>query len=94
LPEESWAHGVLTTVETEFKYAGYLDQQNRQVARLRDSESRSIPLEFVYRDLPGLSREIQGKLSLVRPTTLGQAGRIQGVTPADIALLAVMLRKS
>jgi tRNA uridine 5-carboxymethylaminomethyl modification enzyme len=88
---EDLCHGVLTTLETEFKYAGYIAQQQRQVDRLRDAERRSIPVDFSYADIPGLSREVQEKLLRVRPETLGQAGRIPGVTPAAVAVLDVYL---
>ncbi|HYP12762.1 MAG TPA: tRNA uridine-5-carboxymethylaminomethyl(34) synthesis enzyme MnmG, partial [Bryobacteraceae bacterium] len=84
--------GVLTTVETETKYNGYIDQQQRQVSRLKDSDHRRIPAGFVYSAVPGLSREIREKLQQVQPTTLGQAGRIPGVTPAAVAVLDVYLR--
>lgn len=86
--------GVLTTVETELKYAGYISQQNRQVERLRDSVQRQIPADFSYTDIPGLSREVREKLARVKPNTLGQAGRIPGVTPAAIAVLDVYLSVS
>jgi tRNA uridine 5-carboxymethylaminomethyl modification enzyme len=82
---------VLTTVETEVKYEGYLVQQERQIRRLRDSERRSIPLGFGFAAVPGLSREIREKLERVRPVTLGQASRIPGVTPAAIGVLDVYL---
>jgi tRNA uridine 5-carboxymethylaminomethyl modification enzyme len=75
------------TAETEVKYAGYLEQQERQIQRLQDSEGRRIPVEFEYGDVPGLSREIRDKLERVRPETLGQAGRIPGVTPAAVAVI-------
>jgi tRNA uridine 5-carboxymethylaminomethyl modification enzyme len=88
---EDLAHGVLATVETELKYAGYLVQQRRQVARLEDAEGRLIPGEFVYSGIPGLSNEVRQKLERVRPETLGQAKRIPGVTPAAIAILDVYL---
>jgi tRNA uridine 5-carboxymethylaminomethyl modification enzyme len=88
---EDPVHGVLETLETELKYAGYIAQQDRQVARLKDSERRHIPLNFSFNDIPGLSTEVQQKLSRVRPSTLGQAGRIPGVTPAAIAVLDVYL---
>ncbi len=84
-------HGVLETVETELKYAGYITQQQRQVDRLRDSEGRCIPSEFSYTDVPGLSREVREKLDRVRPETLGEAGRIAGVTPAALSVLDVYL---
>lgn len=84
---ETAVSGVLTTVETEVKYSGYMQQQDRQVQRLKESEGRRIPGEFQYRGIPGLSREICDKLERVRPETLGQASRIPGVTPAAIAVL-------
>jgi tRNA uridine 5-carboxymethylaminomethyl modification enzyme len=86
--------GVLSTLETELKYSGYIAQQNRQVARLRDSGQRRIPGDFCYTDIPGLSREVSEKLARVKPDTLGQAGRIPGVTPAAVAVLDVYLTVS
>src|ERR1041385_421894 len=84
---EEPARGLLTTVETEVKYSGYIQQQERQIERLKDAERRPIPVEFQYQGIPGLSREIQDKLDRVRPVTLGQAARIPGVTPAAVAVL-------
>jgi tRNA uridine 5-carboxymethylaminomethyl modification enzyme len=84
-------HGVVTTIETEAKYAGYIAQQERQIDRLKDSERRQIPPEFEFSHIPGLSTEVKQKLDRVRPETLGQAGRIPGVTPAAIAVLDVYL---
>ena len=84
-------HGLLTTVETEAKYAGYICQQQRQIDRLRESEFRRIPTTFGFSDIPGLSTEAKQKLERVRPQTLGQAGRIPGITPAAIAVLDVYL---
>ena len=84
--------GVLTTVETEAKYAGYLLQQDRQVSALRESEGRLIPAGLQYDEIPGLSTEVRQRLARVRPGTLGQAGRIPGVTPAAVAVLDVFLR--
>ena len=69
-----------TTVETEVKYAGYIAQQERQIDRLRDSERRRIPDDFAFESVPGLSTEVQQKLGRVQPETLGQAGRIPGVS--------------
>ena len=83
--------GVLTTVETEIKYSGYISQQERQMRHLKDAERRAIPADFGFQGIPGLSREVQDKLSRIRPATLGQAGRIPGVTPAAIAILDVYL---
>jgi tRNA uridine 5-carboxymethylaminomethyl modification enzyme len=84
---EEPALGLMTTVETETKYSGYILQQERQMARLKQAEGRSIPVEFGFGAIPGLSREIRDKLERVRPETLGQAARIPGVTPAAIAVL-------
>jgi len=88
---EKPVHGVLATVETEAKYAGYIAQQERQIDRLKDSEQRRIPREFEFMQIPGLSTEVKQKLERVRPETLGQAGRIPGITPAAIAVLDVYL---
>lgn len=84
-------HALFTTVETELKYEGYLSQQERQVDRLKQSESRKIPTNFDFSAVPGLSNEVQAKLRRVQPETLGHAGRIPGVTPAAAAILDVYL---
>jgi tRNA uridine 5-carboxymethylaminomethyl modification enzyme len=82
---------VLTTVETETKYSGYIGQQERQMERLKAAERRPIPADFGFDGIPGLSREVRDKLNRVRPATLGQAARIPGVTPAAVAVLDVYL---
>jgi len=81
------AREVLLSVETEIKYDGYIAQQQRQAARLREAEGRRIPAGFSFDKIPGLSREIREKLARVRPVSLGQAARIPGVTPAAISVL-------
>jgi len=86
--------GLLTTLETEIKYAGYIGQQQRMLTRLKESERRSIPGTFQYSGIPGLSREVREKLQRVKPDTLAQASRIPGVTPAAIAVLDVYLSLS
>jgi tRNA uridine 5-carboxymethylaminomethyl modification enzyme len=91
LQGEEPAHGTLTTVETEIKYAGYIAQQERQIQHLKDAERRPIPECFQFKTIPGISREVGDKLERVRPATLGQAARIPGVTPAAIAILDVYL---
>jgi len=83
--------GVLMTVETEVKYAGYLDQQRRQIERLQTSDTRRIPASMEFSSIPGISREVGEKLERVRPVTLGQAARIPGVTPAAVAILDIHL---
>jgi tRNA uridine 5-carboxymethylaminomethyl modification enzyme len=82
---------VLTTVQIEIKYEGYLQQQDRQVERLHAGEAKVIMQGFDYSIVPGLSKEIQQKLDRVQPRTLGAAARIPGVTPAAIAILDVYL---
>ena len=86
--------GVLMTVETEIKYAGYIDQQRRQIERMAGSDTRPIPQDMVFERIPGISREVGERLSRVRPATLGQAARIPGVTPAAVAILDVYLTVS
>jgi tRNA uridine 5-carboxymethylaminomethyl modification enzyme len=83
--------GVLMTVETEVKYAGYLDQQHRQIERLQTSNGRRIPAQMRFSSIPGISREVGERLSRVQPETLGQAARIPGVTPAAVAILEIYL---
>ena len=81
----------LKSVETEIKFAGYLDQQRKAIEKLKKAEERTIPPGFAYTGISGLSREMQETLSRVRPQTLGQASRIPGVTPAALSLLHVHL---
>jgi tRNA uridine 5-carboxymethylaminomethyl modification enzyme len=83
----AWVRNEMKTVETEIKYAGYLDQQRRSIEKLRKAEKRPIPEWFNYAAVSGLSREMQETLSRVRPQTLGQASRIAGVTPAAVSLI-------
>ncbi len=81
----------LKCAEIDVKYEGYLGQQQRQIERLKKAEARRIPEQFDYSGIPGISREVREKLTRVRPLTLGQAGRIPGVTPAAISILNVYL---
>jgi tRNA uridine 5-carboxymethylaminomethyl modification enzyme len=74
-------------VETDFKYEGYLQQQERQMERMKRAEARRIPEWFEYGKVSGLSREVVEKLTKVRPLTLGQASRIPGITPAAVSLV-------
>ena len=90
-PLPSRLRNELRAVETELKYAGYLDQQRRSIAKLKRAEGRVIPATFHYKGISGLSRELQEKLDRVRPQTVGQASRIPGVTPAAMTLLNVLV---
>jgi tRNA uridine 5-carboxymethylaminomethyl modification enzyme len=87
----SAARNEMKTVETEIKYAGYLDQQKKSIDRLKKSEQKLIPAWFDYSKVSGLSREMNEKLQRVRPGTLGQASRIPGVTPAAVSLINVFI---
>jgi tRNA uridine 5-carboxymethylaminomethyl modification enzyme len=87
----SAARNEMKTVETEIKYAGYLDQQKKSIERLKKAEQRVIPDWFDYAKVSGLSREMNEKLQRVRPRTLGQASRIPGVTPAAVSLINVYI---
>jgi tRNA uridine 5-carboxymethylaminomethyl modification enzyme len=90
-PVNARLRNELKSVETEIKFAGYLDQQRKAIEKLKKAEQRTIPPEFEYAGISGLSREMQETLTRVRPQTLGQASRIPGVTPAALSLLHVHL---
>lgn len=84
---------VAQEVETLIKYEGYIQQEIAQVERVRRLEARQIPAELDYRTLRGLSAEAREKLGQIRPETVGQASRISGVSPADVAMLMVYLEQ-
>jgi len=84
---------VVAQVEIAARYSGYIARQQEQVARTREVEDMPIPADFDFAAIRGLSSEVAQKLSEHRPCTVGQAGRIAGVTPAAIALLLVALRR-
>lgn len=87
-PAEFWAF-----IETEFKYEGHLVRQQTQVERMTRQEGQRLPEEIDYATITGLKREAQICLNEIRPATLGQASRIPGVTPSDVAILMVWLDK-
>lgn len=107
-PEETWetlaarhqvvreldleAH-VAESLETDVKYSGYVERQELNVERALRQEATEIPLDLDYRALVGLANEAKDKLAKLRPRTLGQAGRIAGVRPPDVALLAVHVER-
>ncbi len=86
-PAQALSREEARRVETDFKYEGYLQQQERQMERMKRAESRRIPEWFEYGKVSGLSREVVEKLTKVRPLTLGQASRIPGITPAAVSLV-------
>jgi tRNA uridine 5-carboxymethylaminomethyl modification enzyme len=89
LPAAIWVE--LKSVGTEVKYAGYLQQQDKAIERLKRAETKTIPGWFDYAAISGLSREMKEKLTRLRPQTIGQASRLPGVTPAAVALLNVYI---
>ncbi|HEX4844477.1 MAG TPA: tRNA uridine-5-carboxymethylaminomethyl(34) synthesis enzyme MnmG [Limnobacter sp.] len=84
---------LVTQLEIEVKYAGYVARQQAEVDRGLGNETIRLPQELDYSQVLGLSKEVQQKLNIHKPETIGQAGRIQGVTPAAISLLLVHLKK-
>ena len=88
LPDE-----VKQQVETAITYDGYIQKQLEQVARMEKLENKKIPAELDYEDVPNLRDEAREKLQLVKPMSLGQAGRISGVSPADVSVLMIYLEQ-
>jgi tRNA uridine 5-carboxymethylaminomethyl modification enzyme len=84
---------VIEQVDIHLKYEGYIRRQLEQVARVEHMEAMPLPAPVDYRQIPGLSHEIREKLTRVQPTSLGQAARISGVTPAAVAILMVYFHK-
>jgi len=84
---------VAAQVEVSVKYAGYIDRQHEEVARHLAQETLPIPPTLDYAEVRGLSNEVRAKLMAVRPETIGQAGRMSGITPAAISLLLVHLKR-
>ncbi len=79
-------------IEISAKYSGYIDRQKEEVAKLLEHETTKIPLDFDYDKVKGLSFEVRQKLKIHRPETIGQAGRISGVTPAAISLILIFIK--
>ncbi len=85
---------IAAQIEIDGKYAVYLDRQAKDIEAARRDEALAIPEALDYRLLPGLSSEIRAKLELIRPRTMAQAGRIEGMTPAAMTLLASKVRRA
>jgi tRNA uridine 5-carboxymethylaminomethyl modification enzyme len=81
-------------LETEVKYEGYIRRHNEQLLAVQRAEAHSIPAEINYSAVPGLRSEARQKLAVVRPESIGQASRISGVTPSDLGILAIWLKKN
>ena len=88
-PAELWE-----SVEIDIKYAGYIARQEADIEKLRDREDKRIPADIDFNAVPSLRPESRQKLTKVRPETLGQAARISGVTPADVAILSIYIQKA
>ena len=80
-------------LETELKYEGYIRRHDEQLRSMRSAESLKIPAEIDYSSVPGLRNEARQKLAGLRPESIGQAGRISGVTPSDLGILTIWLNK-
>ena len=85
---------VTEEVEIQIKYAGYLARQEKQVAEFKKEENRRLPEDMDYESIHGLRLEARQKLSEIRPMSIGQAGRISGVSPSDIAVLLIWLEQN
>jgi tRNA uridine 5-carboxymethylaminomethyl modification enzyme len=91
---ESLSEEVIHQVEIAVKYAGYIDRQELEVQKFKKFETKCIPALFDFASVPSLRLEARQKFAKIRPTTIGQAGRISGVSPADISILMVWLKRS
>jgi tRNA uridine 5-carboxymethylaminomethyl modification enzyme len=84
---------VIQQVEITLKYAGYIARQQTEIEKFKDLEDKQIPINFDYSIVPSLRSEARQKLGQIRPGTIGQASRISGVSPADISILLVWLKR-
>ena len=93
-PNDAISADVIEQVKIQIKYNGYINRQMEQVAKFKKIEQIKIPPDINYGQIPGFSREVQEKLTTIRPLSLGQASRISGITPAAISILMVYLKKN
>jgi tRNA uridine 5-carboxymethylaminomethyl modification enzyme len=92
--DASLSEEVIQQVEIAIKYAGYIDRQESEIERFKTLEDKRIPRDFDYATVPSLRSEARQKLTTIRPETVGQASRISGVSPADISIMLVWLKRS
>jgi tRNA uridine 5-carboxymethylaminomethyl modification enzyme len=88
------AEEVIQRVEIEVKYAGYIERQQSEIEKFKNLEGKCIPATFDYSSVPSLCQEARLRLTQIRPATVGQASRISGVSPADISILMVWLKRA
>ena len=93
IPDSNVEPDVAAQIEIQAKYEGYIERQKKEVERRKEFESLSLPADFDYRQVRGLSIEAQQKLNQHKPESVGQASRISGITPAAISLLLVHLKR-
>ena len=91
--DEHLSDEVVQQVEIAIKYAGYIDRQELEVEKFQTLEDKSIPDTFDFSTVPSLRPEARQKFAKIRPATIGQAARISGVSPADISILMVWLKR-
>ena len=80
-------------IETNFRYEGHLGRQQSQIDRMSRNEGKRLPVDLDYATIRGLKKEAQVRFTEIRPATMGQAGRIPGITPADLAMLVIWMEK-
>ena len=90
---ESIDSEVVQQVEIAIKYSGYIERQQVEVDKFKSMEGKQIPTWIDYAQVPSLRTEARQKLGKIRPTTLGQASRISGISPADVSLLMVCMKR-
>jgi tRNA uridine 5-carboxymethylaminomethyl modification enzyme len=91
--DDSLSSEVIAQVEIAIKYAGYVERQEVEIEKFKKLEDKKIPGAFDFTTVPGLRLEARQKLAKIRPATIGQAARISGVSPADIGILMVCLKR-
>ena len=93
LPGDSFEPRVVKRVLADHQYAGYIERQQREVAKLNEQESQPLPVPFEYGEITGLRNEAAATLTKFQPTTFGQAARLAGVTPADLMVVSVAMKR-
>ena len=85
---------IWQSLETDLKYEGYIRRHNEHLQLIHAAQANKIPVEINYASVPGLRNEARQKLTKIRPESIGQAGRISGVTPSDLGILTIWIRKN